>query len=601
MIDPDISTKIMEIHPKYIIINETTSNIEINQNCCSNSTIICPSKSTIFFTWPDVNKAKTISIKFQGAMPSDYFSIEELGLIVKQLVGVKYNYAGIVCIERYLNKGVHYIKFYNEVADRPYYLIKNCSRFLTIRYKEECSCLPFRYLDTNTQSAFGWEHTDSPHVIQIGFLWGKANSNPLLIPDCECTYSMENIMSYGDIDIKLTKNIGKTINVYLESDGHSKILYIRDSTKELLSQTLTHSKLCYFLDIKELGISLISRPNNQTTELCFLSLNGVNILLNEEKMTRKIQLCVKSLQVDNQTETKPIFPVCIYPSSQETNTDFLSIYCKSTLDYDHQSLIYKFDELGLNIVPITLKIEEKYLEQLQEFFELWNRGDLKNYSDDEDKKEETTVLIENCFISSIDILASYKPSAEKKKGSILSKSLQLAFLNIQELPITLKKEHFKNMYGKIKEIAITVLDQYQTQLYNQRVGLVTGILFSPLKDVQNVGIGISKLFTSSDGNTGRKVAPNIAKSAWMSTFGAVSSVTSGLSKGVLALSTDNEYINEKQEEERKLQPKNIFQGVGLGIFSVAKSIGSGVTGVVTKPIKGAKKDGVVGLFKVMIF
>lgn len=599
MTNPDISTKIMEIHSKYTFINETTSNIEINQNLCSNRTIICPSKSTIFFSWPDKDKAKTISIKFPGAMPSDYFSIEDLGLIVQQLVGVKFTYAGIVCIERYMNKGVHYIKFFNEVADRPYYLIKNCSRFLTIGYKEECSSLPTRYLDCNTQSAFGWEHTDSQHIIHINFLLGKANENPLLIPDSEKEISMEDIVNYGDLNIKLTKNRGKCVNVYLDTDGHSKILCIRDSKKEFCGQKTTQKKVHYSLGIKELGISFISKQEKESIELCFLTLGSVDADLDEENSQRNIKLSLQTLKIDNQSERKPIFPVCFYPSAIETPTNFLTITCKSPIDDERKSLIYIFDEIGLQIVPITLKIEEKHLEQLREFFDLWNSGDLKDFSE-EKKQDEATVLIKNCLISSIEIVASYKPSAEKKKGSMLAKSLQLAFLNIQELNITLNKEHFDNIQGKIKELAIFVLDRYQNQLYNQRVGLVTGILFSPLKDVQNIGIGISRLFSSPEAKTHKKGRDGIAKSAWMSTFGTVSSLTSGISKGVLALSTDNEYINKKQEEERLHQPKNVLEGIGLGVFSVAKSIGSGVAGVVTKPIKGAQQDGMLGLVKVNI-
>jgi len=45
-------------------------------------------------------------------------------------------------------------------------------------------------------------------------------------------------------------------------------------------------------------------------------------------------------------------------------------------------------------------------------------------------------------------------------------------------------------------------------------------------------------------------------------------------------------------------PKNIFQGVHQGAMSAISSIGSGLSGIVTQPIKGAKQKGVKGFFKV---
>jgi hypothetical protein len=61
---------------------------------------------------------------------------------------------------------------------------------------------------------------------------------------------------------------------------------------------------------------------------------------------------------------------------------------------------------------------------------------------------------------------------------------------------------------------------------------------------------------------------------------------SSVSKGLLFITDDAEYIN-KREEENLDKPKNAIEGVGLGLKSTLTGIASGLTGVIENPIKGA--------------
>lgn len=79
-------------------------------------------------------------------------------------------------------------------------------------------------------------------------------------------------------------------------------------------------------------------------------------------------------------------------------------------------------------------------------------------------------------------------------------------------------------------------------------------------------------------------------------FGSASKVFSSVSKGLLFITDDAEYIN-KREEDNMDKPKNVIDGVGLGLKSTFTGIASGITGVFENPYKGAKKDGVVGFMK----
>lgn len=70
---------------------------------------------------------------------------------------------------------------------------------------------------------------------------------------------------------------------------------------------------------------------------------------------------------------------------------------------------------------------------------------------------------------------------------------------------------------------------------------------------------------------------------------------SSVSKGLLFITDDIDYIN-KREEENLERPKNALEGVGYGLKSTFTGIASGITGVFENPVKGAKKDGVKGFF-----
>jgi len=41
-------------------------------------------------------------------------------------------------------------------------------------------------------------------------------------------------------------------------------------------------------------------------------------------------------------------------------------------------------------------------------------------------------------------------------------------------------------------------------------------------------------------------------------------------------------------------------GIGYGIKSALRSVGSGITGIFRQPMEGAKKKGITGFFKVTI-
>ena len=80
------------------------------------------------------------------------------------------------------------------------------------------------------------------------------------------------------------------------------------------------------------------------------------------------------------------------------------------------------------------------------------------------------------------------------------------------------------------------------------------------------------------------------------TFGSVSKVLSTVSRGMLVIVDDQDFI-ERREEDNLERPKNLLEGLGFGLRSTITGVAGGLTGLVEKPIVGAKQEGVKGFFK----
>ncbi len=91
---------------------------------------------------------------------------------------------------------------------------------------------------------------------------------------------------------------------------------------------------------------------------------------------------------------------------------------------------------------------------------------------------------------------------------------------------------------------------------------------------------------------------SLMKHSVQGAFGFPSKIASSMSKGLLTLMNDEEFINREEFKEMNKRPRHVVDGVSQGLQSVFTSIGSGIIGVVAEPVKGGKKKGTKGFFTV---
>jgi len=164
----------------------------------------------------------------------------------------------------------------------------------------------------------------------------------------------------------------------------------------------------------------------------------------------------------------------------------------------------------------------------------------------------------------------------------------------------------KNVLGSPNKIAFLMRSHYEQRLKSNLINLLTSskLLGDPKNFIGHLGTGVQDFFYKPqegfvkgpiEGIIGIGAgATSLVRNTVSGTFGATSNLLSSVSKGLLFLSDDTEYINQREEENHIDRPKDVLEGLGYGLKSTFTSISSGVRGVWEKPIEGSKRDGVKG-------
>ncbi|XP_060560724.1 intermembrane lipid transfer protein Vps13-like isoform X2 [Ruditapes philippinarum] len=129
-----------------------------------------------------------------------------------------------------------------------------------------------------------------------------------------------------------------------------------------------------------------------------------------------------------------------------------------------------------------------------------------------------------------------------------------------------------NPFGLLRGMAEGLEDLF----YEPYQGAIQG----PEEFAEGLALGVRSLFGHAVGGAA----------------GAVSRITGTLGKGLAALTLDDEYQKKRREAMNK-RPANVGEGFARGGKGLVMGVFDGVTGIVRKPIEGAKKEGVEGFFK----
>uniref|UniRef100_A0A9L0SXN5 Vacuolar protein sorting 13 homolog A n=1 Tax=Equus caballus TaxID=9796 RepID=A0A9L0SXN5_HORSE len=192
--------------------------------------------------------------------------------------------------------------------------------------------------------------------------------------------------------------------------------------------------------------------------------------------------------------------------------------------------------------------------------------------------------------------------------NLLLKSIGATLTNVQDVVFKLAFFELNYQFHTTSELQSEVIRHYSKQAIKQMYVLILGleVLGNPFGLIREFSEGVEAFFYEP--YQGAIQGPEefvegmalglkaLVGGAVGGLAGAASRITSAMAKGVAAMTMDEDYQQKRREAMNK-QPAGLREGITRGGKGLVSGFVSGITGIVTKPIKGAQKEGAAGFFK----
>uniref|UniRef100_A0A8D0CMI8 Vacuolar protein sorting 13 homolog A n=1 Tax=Scleropages formosus TaxID=113540 RepID=A0A8D0CMI8_SCLFO len=382
----------------------------------------------------------------------------------------------------------------------------------------------------------------------------------------------------------------------------------------------------------------ILQPNSCPLRRTFLPAVKVEYSVSARQKSYRVQ--INRIQIQNQLPGA-IFPYVFYPvkppksvtmdSEPKPLTD-VSIVTRSAGRSDISRIKY----FKVLIQEMDLKLDLGFLYAILEVFTQESTNAVELFLKDiENLKTELnhvsaadtspTSLYEYFHISPIKLHLSFSLSSGGEDGNrekretevipvqslnLLLKSIGATLTDVQDVVFKLAYFELTFQFRTRQQLQWEVIRHYSKQAIKQMYVLVLGldVLGNPFGLIRGLSEGVEAFFYEP--YQGAIQGPEefvegmalgvkaLVGGAVGGIAGAASRITGAMAKGVAAMTMDEEYQQKRREAMNK-QPTSFREGLTRGGKGLVSGFVSGITGIVTKPIKGAQKEGAAGFFKGM--
>uniref|UniRef100_A0A8D0HE95 Vacuolar protein sorting 13 homolog C n=1 Tax=Sphenodon punctatus TaxID=8508 RepID=A0A8D0HE95_SPHPU len=358
-------------------------------------------------------------------------------------------------------------------------------------------------------------------------------------------------------------------------------------------------------------------------------LSAIQIEFKQSPHQRSLRAQLYWLQVDNQLPG-PMFPVVFHPVAPPKSIA-LDSEPKPFIDvsiitrFNEYSKVLQFKYFMVLIQEMALKIDQGFLGAVTELF--------TPSTDSETERQRTkliqqdidglnTELLESSMtdMSTLSFfylsLGSGREGSDKEKEemiaihsvNLLLKSIGATLTDVDDLIFKLAFFEIKYQFYRRDQLMWRVVRHYSEQFLNQMYVLVLGldVLGNPFGLIRGLSEGVEAFFYEPF--QGAVQGPEEFAEGFVigvrsllghtvgGAAGVVSRITGSVGKGLAAITMDKEY-QQKRREEMGRQPKDFGDSLAKGGKGLLRGVVGGVTGIITKPVEGAKKEGAAGFFK----
>ncbi|XP_029702157.1 vacuolar protein sorting-associated protein 13C isoform X2 [Takifugu rubripes] len=366
-------------------------------------------------------------------------------------------------------------------------------------------------------------------------------------------------------------------------------------------------------------------------------LPGIQVEFKQSDHQRSLRAQLHWLQVDNQLPGA-IFPIVFHPVPPPKSIA-LDSEPKPFIDvsiitrFNKHSTVMQFKYFMALIQEMAVKIDQDFLAALLALFtpvtdtqadrqksQLLNKDlELLQAELMEASLSDTLGLnfFEDFHISPIKLhlslsLGSGEDSGQEAEAiqslNLLLKSIGATLTDVDDLIFKLAFFEVKYQFYRQEKLMWAVVRHYSEQFLKQMYVLVLGldVLGNPFGLIRGLSEGVEAFFYEPF--QGAVQGPEEFAEGFVigvrSLFGhtvggaagMVSRITGSVGKGLAAITMDKDF-QQKRREEMNRPPKDFAESLAKGGKGLLKGVVGGVTGIVTKPVEGAKKEGASGFFK----
>ena len=379
------------------------------------------------------------------------------------------------------------------------------------------------------------------------------------------------------------------VRLEVAAEGSTRVLQVRDVAKDSDSDATSTAgeEVRHTVEVLLAGVG-VSVLDAKLEEIMYASLLDISA---EYKMTRvdyQFELKLGRVQVDNQTDTGPEIVLGVDTSKGEDESPALHLSVVRARAYRE---MHFFKYFALKVREMDLEIEETFVMRLLDAAQ--NVVDSSTITVPEEKIEDVTasgykrlrflgrksVQGDKMYFELLQLhpivvnLSFFGTGAMMERtstdGGGLSynpmfaaiKALGVVVTNIDKAPIAFNALMLERPFATHAELMSCVRKHYRTQLVQQLYKLVGSFEFlgNPVGLVSNLGTGMQDFFyepakgmMKSPGEFAKGMSKGTSSLLAKSTFGlfnAASKITGSMSKSLVQLSGDEDYIKQRQQAQ----------------------------------------------------
>ncbi|TYI07189.1 hypothetical protein ES332_A10G210100v1 [Gossypium tomentosum] len=565
-------TKVIHLQPYMLFINRIGLSLCLRQ--CDSHTVewIHPTDPPKPIGWQGSSKLELLKLYVDGYDWSTPFSVSNEGVMRVSLKNGNGSDQLFFKVEvRSGTKSSRYEVIFRPNSSSSPYRIENRSIFLPIRCRQvDGTSDSWHFLLPNTAVSFLWEDLGRQHLLEI-LVDGTD-------PSRSEKYDIDEIADHLPVDVtgparalRITILKEEKLNVVKISDwmpeSESAITgqrvssslsdFSRNESWQQQLQSASECEIHFIVELSELGVSII---DHTPEELLYISLQNLHLAYSTGLGSgcSRFKLRMRGIQMDNQLPLTPT-PVLFRPQKIGQETDYImkisvTLQTNGSLDL----CVYPYIGFDVGMGPdnsaFLINIHEPIIWRIHEMMQKVNFSRLYD-------AKATAVSVDPIIqigvlnISEVRLKVSMTMSPSQRPRGVLGfwASLMTALGNTENMTVKINQRFHENVCMRQSTMISNAVSNIKKDLLGQPLQLLSGL------DI----------------------------------LGNASSALGHMSKGVAALSMDKKFIQSRQKQESK-GVEDLGGVIREGGGALAKGLFRGVTGILTKPLEGAKTSGVEG-------